>query len=92
MNIVYSPEAIKDLVRLREFIAIKNPSAAKQMAQSLQLSIQQLKQFPLMGKAVDLAPEPEQIRDLISANYTVRYLIGSEVIYILRVWHQREDR
>jgi len=92
MKIAYAPEAIKDLIRLREFIAIKNPQAAQIMASSLQTSIHKLKQFPLMGKTVAAAPDPEKIRDIIAANYTVRYLIGAEIIFILRIWHQREDR
>ena len=35
MNTQYSPEAIDDLVRLREFIAVNNPYAAKYVAERL---------------------------------------------------------
>ncbi|MCP5035707.1 MAG: type II toxin-antitoxin system RelE/ParE family toxin, partial [Actinomycetia bacterium] len=35
--------------------------------------------------------DPEQIRDLYVGNYTVRYLIINEVIYILRIWHGKEN-
>lgn len=92
MKISYSPESIADLVRLREFIEIKNPQAAQKIALSLNKGISQLKSFPLLGVEVDLAPEPEKIRDLIIGNYIARYLIHSKKIYILRIWHHKEER
>ena len=87
MNILYSPEAIDDLVRLREFIAAKNPYAAKHIAQKLLSGIEKLKDFPEIGLSVQRSPEPEKIRDLFITNYTIRYFIGQETIFILRVWH-----
>ncbi len=90
MNIQYSPEAIDDLVRLREFIAAKNPYAAKHVAQKLISGIEKLKDFPEIGLSVQRSPEPEKIRDLFITNYTVRYLITQESIFILRVWHGKE--
>ncbi len=32
MKLLYSPESINDLIRLREFIEIKNPQTAKRIA------------------------------------------------------------
>lgn len=90
MKIQYSREAIDDLVRLREFIAAKNPYAAKHVAQKLLSGIEKLKDFPEIGLSVQRSPEPEKIRDLFITNYTVRYLIGQETIFILRVWHGKE--
>ena len=92
MKINYSQEAITDLIRLREFIAIKNPAAAQKIAKSIRKGIAQLKTFPYLGVEVDLAPDPEMIRDLIIGHYVVRYLIHSKQIYILRVWHHKEKR
>lgn len=90
MKIQYSPEAIDDLVWLREFIAAKNPYATKHVAQKLLSGIEKLKDFPEIGLSVQRSPEPEKIRDLFITNYTVRYLIGQEAIFILRVWHGKE--
>ena len=92
MRISYSPESIEDLWRLREFIEIKNPRAAQKMAASILKGIRQLKLFPYMGVEVPRAPNPEMIRDLIIGNYIVRYLVNSEEVYVLRVWHHKEDR
>ncbi len=91
MKISYSPESVADLIRLREFIEIKNPRAAQKIAMSLQKGISQLKTFPYLGVEVEFAPNPEMIRDLIIGNYIARYLIHSKQIYILRVWHHKEE-
>ena len=91
MRISYSPESIEDLRRLREFIEINNPMAAQKAAASILKGIQQLKSFPYLGVEVSQAPNPEMIRDLIIGNYIVRYLVNGEEIYILRVWHHKED-
>jgi len=90
MNIQFSPESIDDLVRLREFIAVKNPYAVKRVAERLLSGIEKLKVFPEIGLPVQRSPEPEKIRDLFITNYTVRYLIGENAIFILRVWHGKE--
>ncbi len=90
MRLSYSPESINDLMRLREFIEIKNPQAAKQIAVSIKKGINQLKSFPYIGVKVERAPNPEIIRDLIIGNYTARYLIRPEEITMLRIWHHKE--
>jgi len=54
MKISYSPESVGDLIRLREFIEIKNPQAAHKIALSLSKGISQLKSFPLLGVRLNL--------------------------------------
>ena len=92
MKLSYSREAIGDLIRLREFIATKNPEAAQKIAESIRKGISQLKTFPYLGVEVEQAPNPEMIRDLIIGKYIARYLIHAKQIYILRVWHHKEER
>jgi plasmid stabilization system protein ParE len=90
MNLRFSPEAVDDLVRLRDFIEEKNPSAALRIARDLLLGMEKLKVFPEIGLKVDRAFEPQRIRDLFIGTYTVRYLIGEDEIVILRLWHSKE--
>lgn len=92
MRLSYSPESINDLIRLREFIEFKNPQAAKRIAVSIKKCTNQLKYFSYIGVKVERAPNPDIIRDLIIGNYTARYLIRSEEIIILRIWHHKENR
>ena len=91
MKLAYSAESINDLIRLREFIEIKNPQAAKRIAQSIKKNINQLKSFPYIGVKVEKAPDPKLIRDLIIGNYTARYLIRPKEITVLRIWHHKEN-
>lgn len=91
MKIRYSIEAIDDLQRVVEFVEAKNPFAARRIAIDLQEGVEKLKQFPKIGLPVLKASDPEVIRDLYLNSYTVRYLITEDVIYILRVWHNKEN-
>lgn len=90
MKIQYSPEAIDDLIRLREFIQVKNPHAAKRVASNILSGIERLQLFPKIGLPVERA-ETGNIRDLFVTNYTVRYLVDQDSIYILRIWHNKES-
>ena len=74
-----------------EFIEVKNPFAARRIAIDLQEGVEKLKQFPKIGLPALKASDPEQIRDLYITNYTVRYLIAEEIIYVLRIWHDKEN-
>ena len=91
MKIRYSPESVDDLRRVVEFVEGKNPFAARRIAIDLQEGVAKLKQFPKIGLPVLKASDPEQIRDLYTGSYTVRYLIAGEIIYILRIWHNKEN-
>lgn len=92
MRLVYSQEAIADLVRLRALIAEKNPSAAARVAEELVARIENLCRFPLMGVEVAHAPQPTKVRDMVFGNYVVRYSVHAEALAVLRVWHHYESR
>ena len=91
MRIFYTPEAINDLQRLKKFIETKSPLAARKASINLREAIDKLVTFPNIGLPVSRAPNPEIIRDLYVSNYTVRYLIKSQAINILRIWHNKEN-
>ncbi len=92
MNVRYSLEAVEELRRLRGFIEEKNPVAARKAASIILKGINQLKSFPLLGAKVSRAPNPEYVRDLVIGNYLARYLVHEKEIYVLRIWHQKENR
>ena len=92
MRLVYSENAVADLVRLREFIAENDPLAAARVAAELLSRIENLSLYPEMGRAVELAPSPKAIRDAVFGKYRVRYSAHTETIVILRIWHHNEDR
>lgn len=92
MRLVYSEHALTDLIRLRTFIAEKDPSAAMRIADDLIARLENLTHFPELGHLVERAPKPESLRDVVFDKYLVRYSPHAEAIIILRVWHQFEDR
>ena len=36
--------------------------------------------------------DPREVRRILVGHYELRYEIQDQVIYILRIWHTREDR
>lgn len=92
MTLVYSHQAIDDLVRLRAFIAENDPAAAARVGATLVARIKQLHQFPHKGVAVEQALPPADVRDMVFGNYIVRYSVHEEAVAILRIWHHFEDR
>lgn len=90
MKIRYTPASVQDLARLREFIGMKNPAAARWVAVELLAGIDKLTIFPKMGLPVARAHDPETMRDLFVGDYTIRYLVGNGSVTILRVWHGKE--
>jgi plasmid stabilization system protein ParE len=91
VKLEYTADAIDDLIRLREFIAVHDPAAAGRMAERLQSGVNSLLAHPKLGHPVTYSPEPESIRDLFIGDYLVRYLLMETKILVLRVWHQREN-
>ena len=87
---IFTNAAINDLVRLRDFIAQHNPGAAQRIAQRLYGVINKLIGTPQIGRPVpDL---PGEIREMTFGKYVVRYDVRQQSLYILRIWHGKEDR
>lgn len=90
MKLLFSRAALGDLIRLREFIAENNPEAAQRVAQRLRGAIEKLIDAPQIGRPV--YQMEGEIRELIFGKYVVRYEIRQQNLYILRIWHGKEDR
>ncbi|EKD53906.1 MAG: plasmid stabilization system protein [uncultured bacterium] len=90
-EIVWLDSAVNDVVRLREFVAKENPSAAKKAAEATKDAAQRLIEAPLIGKPVKDLP---QFRDLLTrfgaGGYVLRYRVHAETIYIVHIRHYRE--
>jgi len=90
-EIVWLDSAVNDVVRLREFIAKENPTAAKKAAQAIKEAAQRLLEAPSIGKPVKDLPH---YRDLLTrfgaGGYVVRYRVHAETIYIVHIRHYRE--
>lgn len=86
------PEAVHDLVRLRDFIGDKNPAAAERAARRIREAAAILRKQPELGRSV----EGEDFRDLLApfggGAYVLRYRIDEDAVVVVRVWHGREER
>lgn len=92
MKLVYSEPSIRDLRRLRNFIARHNPDVAQRVARELLERLENIAMFPRMGVAVRDAPISESLRDIILDDYIIRYSYHPELVVVLRIWHRLEDR
>lgn len=90
MKLFFSRSAIHDLVRLREFIAQHSPNAAQRISERLRGAILELVHHPQIGRPVpDL---PGEICEFIFGKYVVRYEVRTDRLFVLRIWHAKEDR
>jgi len=92
-RLIWLPEAIADIQRLRQFIQPHNPTAARRAAQRIKEAAKRLQEHPASGRPVKGLPE---VRDLLipfgSGNYVLRYRLVGPLVVIVHVWHSREDR
>lgn len=91
MRIVWTDRASADLARLHSFLASVAPDAAARTTQSLRAAPRRLLEFPRLGERIDVYA-PREVRRIIVARYEIRYEIAQDTIFILRLWHTREDR
>ena len=89
MKLTFTLSAQKDLVRLKDFLAAKNPGAAGRVSQELREAISKITEHPYIGVSVENTAD---IKDLMRGDYIVRYLVRHEEVCVLRIWHGREDR
>ena len=91
MKLKWSNQAIADVARLHEFLAQVNPTAAARTAQTLTVAPRLLLDRPQSGRQLDQYL-PREVRRIIVGNYEMRYELVDLTVYILRVWHTREER
>lgn len=91
MRIIWTSKALGDLARLHEFLAPVNKAAAARAVQNLVKAPATLTSNPRIGEKLDEFL-PREVRRIFIANYEMRYEINRDAIYILRVWHTREQR
>lgn len=89
MRLLWSQRSINELKQLRDYIAQDSPHYARQFIERLLKHIDNLSEFPLMGRVV---PESKQndIREIIHQNYRVIYRVHGQ-IEIITVLHSSRD-
>ncbi len=91
MEVKWTEKAVSDLGRLYDFLAPANRRAAAVAVKALAASPRRLLDYPRIGEKLEEF-EPREVRRILVGRYEMRYEIKSETIFVLRLWHTREDR
>ena len=91
MRLQWTGKARSDLKRLHEFLAPVNKPAAARAVKALVAGPALLLEHPRIGERLEEFA-PREVRRIFVDAYEMRYEIQGEAIYILRLWHGREDR
>jgi plasmid stabilization system protein ParE len=91
MELKWTGKALSDLARLHEFLAPANRLAAARTVQSLTNAPARLLEQPRIGEKLEEFGSRE-VRRIQVGRYEMRYEIQGPTIYVLRLWHTREDR
>ena len=91
MDLKWTSKALSDLARFFEFLAPVNKPAAARAVQALTAAPLRLLEQPRIGQRLDEFA-PREVCRILVGHYEVRYEIDHNTVYILRLWHTREDR
>lgn len=92
-NIEYSPQALEDLLLLREYISTEwGEKVAEKILSKIIKDIRRLEQFPLsginLGKIIDV---PTDYRFLFSEKNYIFYHLEFDKVRIVRVLNEKQD-
>jgi plasmid stabilization system protein ParE len=91
MQLEWTSKAVSDLGRLYDFLAPINRKAAVRTVQSLTSAPTRLLEQPRIGERLEEF-DPREVRRILVGHYEMRYEIRQSTIYVLRLWHTREER
>lgn len=91
MEVFWTSSAHTDLVRIHEFLIQHNPRSAHRVIQHIIGEAKNLRIHPFIGSAL-LTYVPRNVRQLFIGDYELRYEVTDTELYILRVWHTKEQR
>lgn len=91
-QLIWSPQALLDVLRLYRFLASKNPAAAKRAAPAIRQGVKVLSLQPGVGRPVE--DMDDEFRDWLidfgDRGYVARYRLDADNVIILALRHQRE--
>ncbi len=79
------------MARLYEVLALTNKPAAVPAVQALTQAPTILLTNPRIGEQL-FQFDPREVRRILVGEFEVRYEIIDSIIYVLRLWHARENR
>lgn len=91
-DVIWSPRALQDLLRLRKFLVEKNPDAGNRAIAAIRQGTLSLAEHPQIGRPV---PElPSEFREwpvpFAGSSYLIFYRYDGRQVAILAIRHGRE--
>lgn len=88
-SLKWSPQSLRDVGRLYDFLASKSPAAAQRAVQAIRQGVKSLAKFPEMGRPVEELPTEfrEWVIEFGSGAYFVFYHYDGREVVILAVRH-----
>jgi plasmid stabilization system protein ParE len=91
MALHWTSKGQSDLVRLYEFLRPINPEAAVRVARQLVAGAKRIPSHPRLGARLSEFA-PREVRRVLVGDYEIRYEVTDTEIFVLRIFHTREDR
>jgi plasmid stabilization system protein ParE len=91
MQLKWASKALSDLARLHSFLSPVNSYSAAKVVQSFTIAADKLRANPRIGEKLEEF-DLHEVRRVFVGDYEMRYGIKDATIYILRLWHTRENR
>ena len=90
-KIIYIETALNDLEEIIIYVKDRNKSYVDKFINSLDNKINQLKQFPFMGKSYMNVRLHDEYRTINIDQYLVFYVIIDDIVEIRRIIHEKRD-
>jgi plasmid stabilization system protein ParE len=87
----WTSKAHADLVRLHEFLRPVDPTAAARIVRHLVAGVKRVPAHPRLGFRLPQFA-PREVRRVLVGDYEIRYELTETDVYVLRIFHTREDR
>ncbi len=91
MLIKWTESALDDLAGIQSYIGKDSQFYAKQFIERIFELVENLTDFPAIGRKVPEAADRDDVRELIFQGYRIMYLQQSEQVSILTVIHGSRD-
>lgn len=91
MALRWTTSARSDLVRLHEFLSPVNPRAAALTVRHIAAGVGRIPAHPRIGQRLRQFGTRE-VRRVLIGDYEVRYEGAGRDVFVLRIFHTREDR
>jgi plasmid stabilization system protein ParE len=91
-HVIWTPPALRDVVRLRGFLATRNRSAAQRAVRAIRHGVKALAVHSEMGRPVEEMPPEfrEWFIQFADSGYLVLYRFDGKLVAILAVRHGKE--